>query len=382
MDPEQPAYQNYPAMPPAQASPWPGQSGQAGSWGQPWPGQPGPWPGQPGPLGGQPWPGPKPGTSGFAIASFVLGMLGIFPLSGLLGLLFGILSLADIRQTRQRGKGLAIAGVVLSSVWLAAWLAFVVAALIVGVHEAASQSSAPSTTGFQLRPGQCFDRPPVSQTSAVTVQDCAKPHDAEAFAVESVTGSTYPGVYALEAIGDRKCANDSDRWLTPGMNYPDFAVHYLYPEESSWSRGDRTVVCFYRRVDTASMTGHVKDVGLPLSADQKRYLDIVAPYNKVIDDEYDAGVSGSWTSEKAVVVRSIPVVQQEIDALKAGPWPTNAQAGIDSLVAEKQQELAARQQAAAAADEDSMNNALDIADEHNGDTEDQSLRVALHLPPR
>jgi len=88
------------------------------------------------------------------------------------------------------------------------------------------------------------------------------------------------------------------------------------------------------------MTGHVKDVGLPLSADQKRYW-TSSPLQQGHDDEYDAGVSGSWTSEKAVVVRSIPVVQQEIDALKAGPWPTNAQAGIDSLVAEKQQELAA-----------------------------------------
>jgi len=364
MDPEQPAYQNYPAMPPAQAAPWGGQ-----------PAQPGPWP-------GQPWPGPRPGVSGFAIASFVLGILGFLFLTAILGVIFGILSLADVRRTRQAGKGLAIAGIVLASLWLAGWLVFVGTAFVAGLERGISQSSAPSTTGFQLRPGQCFDRPPVSQTSAVTVRDCAKPHDAEAFAVEPVTGSTYPGVYALEGIGDRKCANDSDRWLTPGMNYPDFAVHYLYPEESSWSRGDRTVVCFYRRVDTAPMTGHVKDVGLPLSADQKRYLDTVAPYNKIIDDEYDATVSGSWTSEKAVVVRSIPVVQQEIDALKAGPWPTNAQAGIDSLVAEKQQELAARQQAAVAADEDSMNNALDTADEHNGDTEDKTLRIALHLPPR
>ncbi|MFI9384112.1 DUF4190 domain-containing protein [Kutzneria sp. NPDC052558] len=381
MEPEQPAYQNYPPMPPAQPSLPPGLPGQAGSWGQPWPGQ-GPWPGQPGPMGGQPWPSPRPGTSGFAITSFVLGVFGFFLLSAILSLVFGILGLSGIRQTRQSGKGLAIAGIVLAGLWLVLWAVFFIAAVVVGVRDAANNSASSTSTGFRLKPGQCFDRPVASSTAAVTVRDCATPHDAEAFAAEPVSGSAYPGVYALENLGDRKCAADSARWLTPGMNYPDFAVHYLYPEQSSWLSGDRTVVCFYRRVDTAPMTGHVKDVGLPLSDDQKRYLDAVAPYNKIIDDESDAAMSGSWTAEKAVVARSIPVVQKEIDDLKAGPWPTNAQSGIDSLIAEKQQELAARQQAAAATDEDTMDDALDTADVHNGDTEDESLRTALHLPPR
>ena len=299
----------------------------------------------------------------------------------ILGVIFGVVALADVRRTRQSGKGLAIAGLVLSALWLGAWLTFIGAAFVTGFQQAASQQSA-SSTGFRLKPGQCFDRPQSSQTAAVTVRDCAKPHDAEAFAVEPISGSTYPGLDTVEGIGDRKCPNDSDRWLTPGMNYPDFAVHYLYPEQSSWSRGDRSVICFYRRVDGAPMTGHVKDVGLPLSADQKRYLDVVAPYNKIVDDEYDAAGSGPWTAERDVVARSVPVVQHEIDALKAGPWPTVAQAGVDSLVADKQQELAARQQAAAAADQGSMDDALDSADEHNGDDQDRSIRTVLHLPPR
>jgi hypothetical protein len=344
---EQPAYQNYPAMPPAQAAPSTGA---------------------------------KTGVNGFAIAAFVLGVVGV--VGGVLSVIFGIVALVDIRRTRQRGAGFAISGIVLSGVWLVAVLVFIGAAFFSGVRQAVDQQQSASSVGFRLKPGQCFDRDQNSQSSAVTVLDCAKPHDAEAFAVEPISASSYPGLSAVEEIGDRKCPADSDRYLTPGMNYPDFVVHYLYPEQQSWSRGDRTVICFYRRTDGYPITGHVKDVGLPYSDDQKRYLDAVTPYNKIVDEEYDVSAAGTWTEEKAVVARSVPVVQKEIDTLKAGPWPTIAQQSINDLVAEKQLELAARQKAAAAADEDSMDNALDDADTHDGSDQDRSIRTALHLPPR
>jgi hypothetical protein len=344
MEPEQPAYQNYPAMPAAQPAPWTGV---------------------------------KPGVNGFAIAAFVLGIVGV--VGAVLSVIFGIVALADIRRTRQRGKGLAISGIVLSGVWVVAVLAFVGTAFVQGFEEGASQTT--SSSGFQLKPGQCFDRDANSQSAVVTVRDCAKPHDAEAFASEPIPSSTYPGLAAVEAVGDRKCAADSDRYLTPGMNYPDTAVHYLYPQEQSWRLGDHSVLCFYRRVDGALMSGHVKDTGLPLSTDQKLYLDLVAPYDKIIDDEDDASTQ-SWTAERDVVARSVPVVQAEIEALKAGPWPTIAQQWIDSLVAEKQLELADRRKAAAAADEDTMDDALDDADEHDGSEQDQGIRTVLHLPPR
>jgi prepilin-type processing-associated H-X9-DG protein len=59
------------------------------------------------------------GTSGKAIASLVLGILSIFCiplLPALGGLLFGFLGLQDIKNGRASGKGIAIAGLVTSSV--------------------------------------------------------------------------------------------------------------------------------------------------------------------------------------------------------------------------------------------------------------------------
>jgi hypothetical protein len=355
-EPEQPAYQNYPAMPPAQAAPWT-------------PGLP------PGLPYGAP-PGWRPGVNGFAVTSLVLGILG--PVGGLvLGLVFGIIALSDIKRTGQRGRGLAIAGVALSSVWIFLVIVFVGLAIIGAALGPTTQSS--GSTGFSLKPGQCFDRDANSKSADVTVIDCAKPHDAEAFATEPITSVSYPGLAAVQSIGERRCPADADRWLTAGLNYPDFAVHYLYPQESSWTRGDRTVICFFRRVDNFPIAGHVKDTGLPYSADQKRYLDAIAPYDKIVDDEYDAP---TWTSERDVVVRSLPVLQKEIDVLKAGPWPTNAQASIDALVAAKQLELGDRQRAAAATDSNGLDDALADADDHDGTDEDTAIRTALHLAPR
>ncbi|EWM14427.1 DUF4190 domain-containing protein [Kutzneria sp. 744] len=375
-EPEQPAYQNYPAMPPAQASPW-SQATPPGAHGLPYGTQP-PHGSQPVPYGSQPGyyppPGYRPGVNGFAVASLVLGILG--PVGGLvLGLVFGIIALVDIRRTGQRGKGLAIAGISVSGVWILLVGAF----LVVGLFAAATDPDRASSSSYDIKPGQCFDRPTTSKGATVTVRDCATPHDAEAFAVEPVPGSAYPGLTVVESLGSRKCPDDSDRFLTPGLNYPDFAVHYLYPQESSWSRGDRSVICFFRRADGFPFTGHVKDTGLPYTADQKRYLDAVAPYDKIVDEEYD---TATWSEEREVVGRSVAVLQKEIEVLKAGPWPTNAQSAIGDLVTAKQLELADRQRAAAATDSDSMDDALDDALDHDGSEVDLTIRTALHLPAR
>lgn len=57
----------------------------------------------------------RPGTNGFAVASFVLGLLGL----NLLGLVFGLVALRQIRRSPgETGRGLAIAGIVLSIVWV------------------------------------------------------------------------------------------------------------------------------------------------------------------------------------------------------------------------------------------------------------------------
>lgn len=87
---------------------------------------PPPPPGSPAP------PGPSPVVdiklNGFAVASMVLGILGLFGITALLAVVFGHLALAQIKSAKgwQRGTGMALAGVILG--W--AFIAFLVLALV------------------------------------------------------------------------------------------------------------------------------------------------------------------------------------------------------------------------------------------------------------
>ena len=70
-------------------------------------------------------------TNGLAIASLVLGILWLFWLGSLVGLILGLVALKQIKDRNQGGRGIAIAGVVLSVLWL---VGFVVA-IIVGASK-------------------------------------------------------------------------------------------------------------------------------------------------------------------------------------------------------------------------------------------------------
>ena len=87
----------------------------------------------PPPPGSPPPPGPSPvvnfGRSGFAVASMVLGLLGFFAITALLAAIFGHLALAQIKRSDgwMKGKGMALAGVILGWAWVAVLLLSVVA---------------------------------------------------------------------------------------------------------------------------------------------------------------------------------------------------------------------------------------------------------------
>jgi hypothetical protein len=125
-------------QPPGEPPPQPGSHPQPGSFGHPGqpadPGQPNypppgypAQPGNPGPPSysaypgylptSQPWPPPasyRPRLNGFAVASLVLGILS----GSLLAIIFGVIALRQINSRGDRGRGMAIAGIILGSIWL------------------------------------------------------------------------------------------------------------------------------------------------------------------------------------------------------------------------------------------------------------------------
>lgn len=76
-------------------------------------------------------------TNGLAIAALVLGIasivLGWMPVIGQLvaifGLALGITALAHIKGSEEQGKGMAIAGIITSSLGLLVWLMILIATL-------------------------------------------------------------------------------------------------------------------------------------------------------------------------------------------------------------------------------------------------------------
>jgi hypothetical protein len=63
--------------------------------------------------------GQQQGTSGLAIASLILGICGFLCVTPFVGLGLGIGALTKISKTGQPGKGMAIAGIILSGLWIA-----------------------------------------------------------------------------------------------------------------------------------------------------------------------------------------------------------------------------------------------------------------------
>jgi len=217
-----------------------------------------------GPGPGGPAPGPRAprGTSGLAVASFVLGLLGITVIGAVAGIVLGILALRQIRRTGQRGQGLAIAGLALSALWLAGLGVYLVRhnGSTTTPPASSGHSSSPtpaasasaghgtlSTNVFSLRPGQCFQNPPASQTvlgvTYVTVVTCSTPHNAQAFVQFTPTGTSYPGVAALKRQADTGCHARIQKNVQSSKIKSSMSLHYLYPLEASWASGHKTITC-------------------------------------------------------------------------------------------------------------------------------------------
>jgi Domain of unknown function (DUF4190)/Septum formation len=191
--------------------------------------------------------GPGPGTgptSGWAIASFVLGLLSLV----VLGVIFAFIALRKIKRLGLRGRGLAIAGLAMSGSW-------VLVLVVVIVATNAGKATRSATTGvithrghmnaFSLRVGDCFDNPTGAHTvNTVTAIPCDQPHNAQIYAKFRLTASglSYPGTAVVAQRARSGCnarIGSVDKAITTNV----MTVRILLPEETSWTAGRRTVSC-------------------------------------------------------------------------------------------------------------------------------------------
>ncbi|MBG0829576.1 DUF4190 domain-containing protein [Planomonospora sp. ID67723] len=113
---------------------------QPGGYGPPPGGGYGPpkGPGDYGPGGGyDPYgygPQPPRGNNGMAIASLIMGIVGLFTcgLASVVGIVLGHISLSQIKRTGEEGRGAGVAGLILSYFGIFGWLLLLGFAVMLG----------------------------------------------------------------------------------------------------------------------------------------------------------------------------------------------------------------------------------------------------------
>jgi serine/threonine-protein kinase len=220
-------------------------------------------------------PPPSQGTNGFAIAALIFGIIG----GALLGFIFGFIALSQTKRTGQNGRGMAIAGIVLSALWTVGVLLLIILAVASSTPSGpvtpttfptASPTAEPSTeppvtsapstaiSATELQVGDCLnDLTNSTDVSSLPSVDCTQPHQGEVFAVFDLPPGPYPGADGVDELVSKGC-NARLAEYSPGAPSDDaVGLFSVYPLEQNWERGDREVVCI-AKATSGTTTGSIK----------------------------------------------------------------------------------------------------------------------------
>lgn len=325
-------------------------------------------------------PHPSAPVNGVAISALVLGALCFVPA---LGLVLGVIALLQIRRSKERGKGMAIAGAALSSAGLALWLLVLSTDVAARAWDGVKEAAAGVGTVTALDAGECFDLPygTMGDGEVYDVDEvpCEQPHDGEVFAVIALGGDTYPGSAGLDA--DTKCLARKAGYAMDAWAVPEEAdVYSLTPTEDSWKYGDREITCvFANESEGATLTGSLRRDASNLNGDQLAFLKAMAAVDGALADEPydyaedDLAANTAWASG----VRD--ALSDQIAALKTHPWSDVARPSVDALVEDMTNAEKDWSRAAAATDPDDFYGYYDSGYEYvDGDTT-VDARKALDL---
>ncbi|MER5204518.1 DUF4190 domain-containing protein [Streptomyces sp. NPDC002825] len=328
---------------------------------------------------GQP---PRRSTNGLAIGSLVSGIVCCLPP---LGLILGLVALPQIKKKDQTGKGLAIAGIVLSAL---SCLLLVVGlatggfgAALDGFKKGMDEAAAARST-FELRTGQCFsgDGKLDDYTTDVTVVDCARPHDGEVSGDFKVTGfDKWPGDDALDDLAGERCETVNGEYAMDTWGVPDGVWTFYYlPSRESWRAGDRMVTCVFAS-EKKKFSGSVRSDKTTLTAEQRFFLTVVNPIEAAVYEEPEDDPDEDFASNKEWAGELLKAIDEARSALGEHHWPGDSAAPVAALV--KQLDTASKRWGAlaAAADADAYWEKYDAAWDALPENLGAQARTALGL---
>lgn len=262
-------------------------------------------------------------VNGVAIAALVLGILCFLPA---VGLILGLIALAQIRRRGERGRGLAIGGIVMSSVGLALLAAVFATGGAYDVWEGFKEEARGNGVTFTVEKGECFNARGGSLSGEAYDVDkvpCSGRHQAEVFADFTLPGGRYPGDDAITKTAEDKCyalqyAYAMDSWAVPA----DVDLYYFTPTRESWGLGDREVACMFGNTDEkASLTGTLRRDARTLTRDQLAYLRADTVLYQALDTAPDAEyVEDDLPGHRAWAGRVATALADQTRQLRAHSW--------------------------------------------------------------
>jgi Septum formation len=165
----------------------------------------------------------------------------------------------DAEEVRRDVSPLAVVGIILGVIALVGVAAGV---LVVVTHGFRPRTVVTVTyrpaAVFGLRPGQCVNTG--SDALKPTVLSCARPHDAEVFAVFTLPAAPWPGASAVRMDADNGCASRLSSYIDPQLATAGLAQEFVYPNRDAWQAHQRTVVCEVSATE-GRLTGSVRANG-------------------------------------------------------------------------------------------------------------------------
>ncbi|MEU3602410.1 DUF4190 domain-containing protein [Streptomyces sp. NPDC006798] len=302
-----------------------------------------------------------PSVNGFSVASLISGIACCMPP---LGLVLGVIGLRQIKRKGQRGKGMAITGIVLSTVstlLVTLFLATGAANDVWREFEEAADEVASYKTVEDLRTGHCYNLPGSTgkdgeEVSEVRVVDCAEPHEAEVTGVFKLEGyDSYPGDEALTPVAEGRCtavdrAYALDDWAIP----PTMERYFLTPTAESWKLGDRRVTCSYATEGGKKVKVSVRREAASFDPEQLAYLTAENKVLATIDAMPLEDFPESADGHRAWAKTTSAALTEASAALKGRQWAGPVDGLAKKRAAEFTKAKAAWDLAARARDDDSF----------------------------
>lgn len=213
-----------------------------------------PYPGGPHPDGTP----PSKSMAGWALALSIVGCLVV---TILIAIPLAIVVLVESsKDPRDRGKGMAIAALVISGVWVLVLL-FGAAA---DVMDSSSTSSPDPFSDLpvdqtdklppaKLRVGNCFDDATLAgidagdgsvESGLVTLVPCNQPHDFETYNIFRIEGADFPGRAEVRRQAAVGCAKEFKPYVGRAYGPSDLDYWVYYPTSKSWAiLSDHGVTC-------------------------------------------------------------------------------------------------------------------------------------------